>query len=84
MNTFFENFSYNFVPGRFTTRSSLLQVLRGFLDNEKLKHQIHRERLQLLSMSDAQLMDIGVDHFQAEQEAQRSDMPVDRLKPSSL
>ena len=83
MNTLLENLKYNFAPELFAARDSLLQALRGFLNNEKLNHQIQQERTALHSMSDAQLKDIGVDRFQAIQEALRSDIPVDRIKPSN-
>jgi len=84
MNTFLESLRYNFAPDLFAARDNLFQALRNFLNNEKLKHQIQQERTQLQSMSDAQLKDIGIDRFQAIHEALRSDIPADRIRPSSL
>jgi len=84
MNTFLENLRYNFAPDLLAARENLAKALRDFLNNEKLKHRIRRERMQLQSISDAQLSDIGIDRFHAEQEALRRDIPVERIKPSTL
>jgi len=44
-----------------------------------LKEQVNRERQQLLGLSDAMLSDMGITRAQANEEAQRIDLPVARL-----
>jgi len=44
-----------------------------------LKEQVNRERQQLLGLSDAMLSDMGITRTQANEEAQRIDLPVARL-----
>jgi uncharacterized protein YjiS (DUF1127 family) len=48
------------------------------MDQQRLKIRIQRERASLLSMSAAQLNDIGIDRSAAIREANRSDIPATR------
>ncbi len=57
---------------------ALTQVARQWIMDQQLRISIKRERASLLTMSDAMLKDIGIDRAEAEQEAQRSDIPVNR------
>jgi uncharacterized protein YjiS (DUF1127 family) len=50
------------------------------MDQQRLKSRIQRERASLLSMSAAQLNDIGVDRSAANREADRSDIPAARSR----
>lgn len=49
---------------------------------QKLKRQVARERRQLLLLSDSELMDMGISRDDAIVEAQRGDLPRDRLRNS--
>jgi uncharacterized protein YjiS (DUF1127 family) len=49
------------------------------MDCQLLKIRIQHERKALLSMSDEMLKDIGINHADAAQEAQRMDLPESRL-----
>lgn len=55
-----------------------LHSMRRWLQTQQLKKALQRERASLLSMSDAQLRDIGIDRAAAEQEAGRNDIPAAR------
>jgi uncharacterized protein YjiS (DUF1127 family) len=59
---------------------SLYQRLDHWFKVQTLKLEISKERKQLLEMSEAGLSDMGITRSQAEQEAQRIDLPVSRLK----
>ncbi|MBT8437343.1 MAG: DUF1127 domain-containing protein [Gammaproteobacteria bacterium] len=56
----------------------LARLARHWLNHQLLKARIQQERQSLLSMSDAELKDIGISRAQAEQEATRDDIPVTR------
>lgn len=54
---------------------TILQLLHQALQTQRLKATLRRERAQLLTMSAAQLNDIGIDRSAAIAEANRSDIP---------
>jgi uncharacterized protein YjiS (DUF1127 family) len=58
--------------------ASLAQVVRHWMQEQRIKASIRRERHSLLSMSDAMLKDIGIDRLEALQEALRTDVPANR------
>jgi len=57
---------------------NLAQTVRHWMQKQRLKNSIERERASLLTMSDEMLKDIGVDRAQAEKEARREDLPAER------
>ena len=57
----------------------LTQIFRQWVKNQRLKLRLAQERRQLLEMSDDQLKDIGVSRLDARLEAQRSDLPMERI-----
>lgn len=57
---------------------TLAQVVRHWMQEQQLKASIRRERISLLTMSDAMLKDIGISRIEAQQEAQRNDIPARR------
>ena len=57
---------------------NLPQFVSQWFHMLRLKASIRRERLQLASLSDAQLRDIGVDRASADREAARRDLPEAR------
>ena len=62
------------------TLNSLVQRLQRWAKIQQLKYSVHRERQQLLEMSDAMLADLGITRGQAQEEARRVDLPVKRIK----
>jgi uncharacterized protein YjiS (DUF1127 family) len=73
-----QNCSDNIVASHVGIADSLAQVVRHWMQEQRLKASIRRERANLLSMSDAMLKDIGVDRATAEEEARRTDIPAHR------
>ena len=57
----------------------LTEAVCLWMKNQRLKFQLARERRQLQDMSDAMLRDIGIDRAAAQVEAERSDIPANRL-----
>ncbi len=57
---------------------TLAHLVRHWMQEQRLKASIKRERAALLSMSDEMLKDIGIDRIDAVQEAHRSDIPASR------
>jgi len=78
MTHYTENCPHNLTVSTVGLTGSLVQVLRQWMDRQRLKIRIQRERASLLSMSAAQLNDIGVDRSAAIREANRSDIPATR------
>ena len=71
-------------PDCLETNSSDMQVglyqqIQHWLKIMLLKLRVNQERQQLLEMSDTMLADLGITQAQANAEAQRSDLPVERL-----
>ncbi len=62
------------------TLSSLVQRLQRWAKIQQLKYSVHRERQQLLEISDAMLADLGITRGQAQEEARRVDLPVMRIE----
>ena len=58
--------------------SKLNQILQQWFASQLLKARINQERRQLLAMSDTMLRDMGITRAQAEEEAQRIDLPEAR------
>lgn len=52
---------------------------RHYLQEQRLKRTISKERKQLAKLSAAMLNDIGIDCAVAMQEAQRNDIPASRM-----
>jgi len=73
-----QNCSNSIVASHVGIADTLAQVVRHWMQEQRLKATIRRERSSLLSMSDAMLKDIGVSRIDAEQEALRSDIPAHR------
>ena len=80
MTHYTENCPHNLTVNTVGFTSSLVQILRQWMDQQRLKSRIQHERASLLSMSDAQLSDIGVDRSTANREANRSDIPAARSR----
>jgi uncharacterized protein YjiS (DUF1127 family) len=73
-----QNCSGSIVTSHVGIADSLAHLVRHWMQEQRLKANIQRERASLLSMSDTMLKDIGVDRAEAEQEARRSDIPAHR------
>jgi uncharacterized protein YjiS (DUF1127 family) len=54
--------------------------LNAWFRHQQFKHQVARERRQLLQLTDHELEDLGITRHQAEIEAQSSDLPLQRLR----
>ena len=80
MTHYTENCPHNITVSTVGLTGNLMQVLGRWLDQQRLKAGIQRERASLLSMSAAQLHDIGVDRSAAMLEANRSDIPAARSR----
>jgi uncharacterized protein YjiS (DUF1127 family) len=80
MTHYTENCPHNLTVNTVGLTGSLVQILRRWMDQQLLKSRIQRERASLLSMSAAQLNDIGVDRSAANREANRSDIPTARSR----
>ena len=80
MTHYTENCPHNLTVNTVGFTDSLVQTLRQWMDQQRLKSQIQRERASLLSMSAEQLNDIGVDRSTANREANRSDIPAVRSR----
>jgi len=66
--------------GTASAAESLLQRVLFWMKTQGLKASVTKERQHLLEMSDNMLRDIGISREQAQQEAQRVDIPENRLK----
>ena len=80
MTTYSENCSRNIAGSSVGAFDNLVEKFCYYMKRQLLKARIHRERRQLLSMSETMLKDLGISRVDAEQEAQRTDLPVARLK----
>lgn len=79
MTTCTENCSRSTVETSFGLLRNMGQALQYSFEIQKLKGMVARERQQLLEISDDMLKDMGITRTQAEQEAQRVDLPQIRL-----
>lgn len=79
MTTYSENCSRSLAGESAGALDTLLEKFCIWMNNQLLKVRIQHERRQLLSMSEAMLKDLGISRATAEQEAQRNDVPVNRL-----
>jgi len=80
MTTYSTNCSRNIAGSSVGAFDTLVEKLYCYMKNQLLKARIRQERRQLLTMSGAMLKDLGISRVDAEQEAQRTDLPVARLK----
>jgi uncharacterized protein YjiS (DUF1127 family) len=80
MTHYTENCPHNLTVSTVGFTGSLVQILRQWMDRQRLMSRIQSERADLLSMSAAQLNDIGVDRSAANREANRSDIPASRSR----
>jgi uncharacterized protein YjiS (DUF1127 family) len=80
MTTYSTNCSRNIAGSSVGAFDNLVEKFCYYLKKQLLKARIHQERRQLLSMSEARLKDLGISRVDAAQEAQRTDLPVARLK----
>ena len=78
MTIYSENCTQSTVINTAGMLQRLAQLTRHWLNYQLLKARIHRERQSLLAMSDEMLKDIGISQAQAQQEANRDDIPVTR------
>ena len=68
------------VDGNFhEVQGNLYLMFRQWFRELELKAKVNQERRQLLNMSDAMLNDMGLTRAQANAEAYRVDLPVERL-----
>ena len=81
MTTLSEKFQSGPIEISRSTFERLLRKIRDRIHRETLKHDLARERRQLLEMSDAMLSDLGITHAEAEAEARRRDIPTERAVP---
>ena len=79
MTTYTQNCTHSSTVSTGGILDSLAQLIRQWMGCQLLKIRIQQERKSLLSMSDEMLRDIGVSRADAEQEAQRMDLPETRL-----
>ncbi len=77
MTTYARNCSESLVVGVF---ESVYQRFQLWVDAQNLKAQVARERSELLGMSDSMLNDMGISWSEASVEAERLDLPENRLK----
>jgi uncharacterized protein YjiS (DUF1127 family) len=56
----------------------LTRMVGQWLQNQRLRSSIRRERMNLASMSAEMLQDIGIDRLAANRESARHDMPATR------
>jgi len=79
MTTLSRNYSDCIESGSIGTQVGLYRQIQHWFKIMVLKLKVNRERQQLLEMSDTMLADLGITQAQASAEAQRSDLPVERL-----
>jgi uncharacterized protein YjiS (DUF1127 family) len=79
MTTYSGNCSRSLAGESVGVLDTLLEKFCIWMKNQLLKIRIHQERRQLLSMSEAMLKDLGISRADAEQEAQRTNLPAARL-----
>ncbi len=77
MTTYVKNWSESIVMGVFESAYRRIQV---WVEAQNLKAQVARERSQLMEMSDSMLDDMGVSWSEASSEAERMDLPEERMQ----
>ena len=80
MTTYTENCSQNSIESSVGVLDNLVAKTSHYIRNQVLKARIRQERRQLSLMSETMLKDLGISRFDAEQEAQRTDVPATRFK----
>lgn len=78
MTALSENYSHCIEENSDWVHGHLFQLQHWFRKLD-LKVKVNRERQQLLEMSDTMLGDMGITRAQANVEAHRNDLPVERL-----
>ena len=58
---------------------TLSRSIRCWFEYQQLKRQVASERRQLLALTDVELKDLGINRHDAELEAARRDIPLERL-----
>ena len=79
MTTLSTNYSQCIEENINNEQGGLYLQLQRWFKTLALKEQVNRERQQLRGLSDAILSDLGITRAQANEEAQRIDLPVARL-----
>jgi uncharacterized protein YjiS (DUF1127 family) len=79
MTTLSRNYSNCIETSSNGIQVGLYQQVRHWFNIVNLKLKVNRERQQLLEMSDTMLRDLGITQAQANVEARRSNLPVERL-----
>ena len=79
MNTYTEPCSRSHATRSAGVLETLSRTLRCWFAYQQLKRQVANERQQLLSLSETELKDLGINRHEAELEAARRDIPLDRL-----
>lgn len=80
MTTYTENCTRSRVENSVGVLDILIGRIGYYAKIQLLKARIRQERRQLSEMSGTMLKDLGISRFDAEQEAQRTDVPAARLK----
>jgi uncharacterized protein YjiS (DUF1127 family) len=80
MTTYSEKYPHNIAGSSVGVFDNLIEKLCHYTKNQLLKARIRQERRQLLAMSASMLKDLGISRADAEQEAQRTDLPAARLR----
>ncbi len=73
-----QNCSGRFTASHVGIADTLAQIVRHWMQEQRLKASIELERSSLLSMPEAMLNDIGINRIEAQQEARRTDIPAHR------
>jgi len=79
MTTLSTNYSPCIERNSSNVQAGLYLVVRNWFKTLALKEKVNQERRQLLEMTDTMLSDIGITQAQANAEAYRVDLPVERL-----
>lgn len=79
MTTLSKNCTQNIGQHLDQAQQGLYQTAVQWLETQRLKMAVKRERQQLLSLSDDTLRDMGITHAEAYIEASRVDLPLGRL-----
>lgn len=80
MTTYTENCAQSSIESSVGILDNLIGKISHYSKNQLLKARIKQERRQLSLMSATMLKDLGISRIDAEQEAQRTDVPAVRLK----
>ena len=79
MTTLSRNYAQCMDGNSSNVQGGLYLLLQDWFTTLEIKFKVDRERRQLLEMSDAMLSDMGITRAQANAEAHRVDLPIERL-----